>query len=47
LEQPEFADLERMKRLFRTFEPKGLLVDLLDKSLQAEGVHIFIGSNYE
>jgi heat-inducible transcriptional repressor len=44
LEQPEFADLERMKRLFRAFEQKSHLVELLDKSLQADGVQIFIGS---
>jgi heat-inducible transcriptional repressor len=47
LEQPEFADLERMKRLFRAFEQKGVLIDLLDKSQQAEGVQIFIGSENE
>lgn len=46
-EQPEFADLERMKRLFKTFEQKGLLVELLDKSQRAEGVKIFIGSETE
>lgn len=44
LEQPEFADLERMKRLFRAFEQKGRLMELLDKSQRAEGVRIFIGS---
>lgn len=47
LDQPEFADLERMKRLFRAFEQKSLLVELLDKSQRAEGVHIFIGSDTE
>jgi len=47
LEQPEFADLERMKRLFRTFEQKSLLVKLLDKSQRAEGIKIFIGSETE
>ena len=44
LEQPEFADIERMKRIFQAFEQKSLLVDLLDKTHQAEGVQIFIGS---
>ena len=44
LEQPEFADIERMKRLFRAFEQKSQLVDLLDRSRQALGVQIFIGS---
>jgi len=47
LEQPEFADLERMKRLFRTFEQKSQLVELLDKSQKADGVQIFIGSESE
>ena len=47
LEQPEFTDLERMKRLFRAFEQKGVLVDLLDQAQQAEGVQIFIGSQNE
>ncbi|MBE0599128.1 MAG: heat-inducible transcription repressor HrcA [Desulfuromonadales bacterium] len=46
-EQPEFADLERMKRLFRAFEQKSRLVALLDKSQQAEGVQIFIGAESE
>ncbi len=44
LDQPEFNDLDSMKRLFRTFEQKSLLVDLLDKSQHAKGVQIFIGS---
>jgi heat-inducible transcriptional repressor len=47
LEQPEFADLERMKRLFRAFEQKSQLVELLDKSQKADGVQIFIGSETE
>jgi len=47
LEQPEFKDLERMKRLFRAFEQKSLLIELLDKSQQAKGVQIFIGSESE
>jgi heat-inducible transcriptional repressor len=47
LEQPEFADLQRMKRLFRAFEQKGVLIELLDKSQQAGGVQIFIGSEHQ
>lgn len=47
LEQPEFADVDRMKRLFRTFEQKSLLVNLLDKAQKAQGVQIFIGSESE
>ncbi|PLX93753.1 MAG: heat-inducible transcription repressor HrcA [Desulfuromonas sp.] len=47
LDQPEFADVGRMRRLFRTFEQKSQLLDLLDKSQQAQGVQIFIGSESE
>jgi heat-inducible transcriptional repressor len=44
LEQPEFADAAKMREIFRAFEKKSLLLDLLDRSMQAEGVQIFIGS---
>jgi heat-inducible transcriptional repressor len=47
LEQPEFGDLERMKRLFRAFEQKNLLLSLLDRSLPAKGVQVIIGSETE
>jgi heat-inducible transcriptional repressor len=44
LEQPEFSDLERMKRLFQAFEQKSTLVEFLDKCQKSQGVQIFIGS---
>jgi len=44
LEQPEFADLETMKRLLRAFEQKSLLVALLDRSRKATGTQVFFGS---
>lgn len=44
LEQPEFADAAKMREIFRAFEKKSVLLDLLDRSLQAGGVQIFIGS---
>ncbi|MFA5515632.1 MAG: heat-inducible transcriptional repressor HrcA [Desulfuromonadales bacterium] len=47
LEQPEFSNLERMKRLFLAFEQKSQLIELLDKSHKAIGVQIFIGSETE
>ena len=47
LEQPEFCDLERMKRVFRAFERKSVLFDLLDRGLQGKGVQIIIGSETE
>ncbi len=47
LEQPEFCDLERMKRVFRAFERKSVLFDLLDRGVQGKGVQIIIGSETE
>lgn len=44
LDQPEFADVGRMKEVFRAFEEKSQLVDLLDRCMSAQGVQIFIGS---
>ncbi len=42
--QPEFADAGRMKEIFRAFEEKGELLQLLDRCLAADGVQIFIGN---
>ncbi|HLB95261.1 MAG TPA: heat-inducible transcriptional repressor HrcA [Nitrospiria bacterium] len=47
LNLPEFADLEKMKALFRAFEEKAVIVKLLNKCLDAEGVQVFIGSENE
>jgi heat-inducible transcriptional repressor len=47
LENPEFADIEAMKAIFKAFEDKSLLVKLLDQTLGASGVQIFIGSENE
>ncbi len=47
LDQPEFSDLERMKRVFRAFEQKSLLLNLLDRGLQAKGVQVIIGGETE
>ena len=47
LEQPEFSDLPRMKRIVQTFEQKSILVDLLDRGLEAKGVQVIIGSETE
>lgn len=47
LNQPEFASLDSMKRLFKAFEQKHNLITLLDKSQQAQGVQIYIGSQSE
>lgn len=44
LDQPEFADVAKMKEIFRAFEEKSHLVGLLDRCMEANGVNIFIGS---
>jgi heat-inducible transcriptional repressor len=44
LEQPEFADVGRMKDIFRAFEEKGQILGLLDRCMDAQGIHIYIGS---
>lgn len=44
LEQPEFADVAKMKEIIRAFEEKGQLLALLEQCMAAEGVQIFIGS---
>lgn len=44
MEQPEFADVTRMKEIFRAFEEKNQLVSLLDRCLAAQGINIFIGA---
>jgi heat-inducible transcriptional repressor len=47
LNQPEFADVERMRTLFQMFEEKGRLVQILNECISSsspEGVNIVIGS---
>lgn len=44
LECPEFSEVEKMKTLLHALEEKNLLVNLLTKARDAEGVQIFIGS---
>jgi heat-inducible transcriptional repressor len=44
LENPEFANVEKMRSLFKAFEDKYKLLKLLDRSASAEGIKVFIGS---
>jgi len=41
--QPEFSDVERMKRIFNTFEEKSILLDILDRALKSEDLNVWIG----
>ncbi|MFZ5861627.1 MAG: heat-inducible transcriptional repressor HrcA [Nitrospirota bacterium] len=42
---PEFSDVERMKALFKTFEETYMMSTLIEKSLNTDGVRVFIGSD--
>lgn len=43
LEHPEFADIDKMKQLFRAFEEKNIMVKLLDEAQKGEQLRVFIG----
>lgn len=43
-ELPEFSDVTKIKRLFKAIEDKHTLISLLDTTMEAEGVRVFIGS---
>ena len=44
MEQPEFADIEKMRSIFGAFEEKSKLVKILDQCLAQEGPTTIIGS---
>ncbi|MCD6535205.1 MAG: heat-inducible transcription repressor HrcA [Deltaproteobacteria bacterium] len=44
LEHPEFADVERMKEIFKTFEEKGSILKILDGALGGEQLRVIIGA---
>jgi len=44
LESPEFANVEKMKALLKAFEDKYKMLKLLDRSVAARGIKVFIGS---
>ncbi|WP_294945988.1 heat-inducible transcriptional repressor HrcA [Sulfurivirga sp.] len=43
LQYEELADVERLRELFATFEQQRDLLHVLDRSLEADGVQVFIG----
>lgn len=47
LGQPEFADIETMKRIFSAFEEKSILLELLDRSVRSKGLNIWMGDESE
>lgn len=46
LHDPEFAEIEKLKAVLITFEEKSKLLKILDKTLEAEGIQILIGSEH-
>lgn len=46
-EAPEFADLKRMRDLFAALEEKSKLVEVLDRTLAARELKIFLGTDTE
>ncbi len=44
LDTPEFADIEKLRGLFRAFEDKYRFLKLLDKTSAAQGIKVFIGA---
>lgn len=46
-EAPEFADVKRMRDLFAALEEKSKLLDVLDRTLSAKELKIFIGADTE
>lgn len=43
-DRPEFGDAERLRRYLNAFEEKQKLLELLEQTLLADGVQVFIGS---
>ncbi|MEM8984802.1 MAG: heat-inducible transcriptional repressor HrcA [Pseudomonadota bacterium] len=43
MEFAELSDLDRLRALFEAFQEKRLVLDLLDRSIEANGIQIFIG----
>ncbi len=44
LDHPEFADIERMKEIFRAFEEKESILTILDQALEGDPLQVRIGS---
>ncbi|MFH0823371.1 MAG: heat-inducible transcriptional repressor HrcA [Pseudomonadota bacterium] len=46
LDEPEFANIDSLKAILHAFEDKSKLLKILDKTLQATGLQILIGSEH-
>ncbi|MHB8764153.1 MAG: heat-inducible transcriptional repressor HrcA [Deferrisomatales bacterium] len=43
LDQPEFSTAARLRGIFEAFEKKGLILKLLDRAVEADGIQVTIG----
>jgi heat-inducible transcriptional repressor len=46
LHQPDFSDMDEMRKIFETFEATGKLVKILDEVAASEGLRVVIGSEH-
>jgi heat-inducible transcriptional repressor len=46
IDEPEFAQVEKLRAVLITLEEKSNLLKILDKTLEARGIQIFIGSEH-
>jgi heat-inducible transcriptional repressor len=46
LDEPEFAQIQKLRAILATFEEKSNLLKILDRTLEAKGIQIFIGSEH-
>jgi heat-inducible transcriptional repressor len=44
LEHPEFSDVDRMRQLIHALDERETIVSLLDRTIEAKDVQIFLGS---
>jgi heat-inducible transcriptional repressor len=44
LERPEFADVDKTRQVVRTLDDRQRLLDLLDRTIEAPGIQVVIGS---
>lgn len=44
LDRPEFADIDKVRALLRTFEEKEKLLELLDRTMDSGGIQVLIGA---
>jgi len=44
VDQPEFSDMKKLKNILKALEMKTMIVEMLERTLSAEGIQIFVGA---